>query len=154
VFVHLAGGFMPQVTFKIVLVPDLYGACPCKQCHGYGWVFGYGNNEPDHVDCENCLGYGFFREETEVVPANDGEPLQSKDLKRDSYGRYVHSKCNGGGVRFFTQKGEHYWTCTSCKEYGSLSLPEWRIAQERGAPINLFANAKGAEQLQLLRCAT
>lgn len=143
---------MPTVGFKVVLVPDLYGCHTCRECHSYGWKHGYSDDgELDRVDCDPCDGNGWFREETEIIPIEDGSPLQSQELSRDEFGRHIHTTCNGGGVRFFAQYGKHYWSCTSCKKWGVLSFPEWKTVQTRGLPLNLLANARGAEQLLLLR---
>lgn len=139
---------MPKVSFKVVLVPDVYAGHICSECNGHGWKHGYRpDGKLDRIDCEPCEGNGWFREETEIIPIEDGSPLQSPELSRDDFGRHVHITCNGGGVRFFTQFGEHYWSCTSCKKYGVLSPPEWKTIQTRNQPFNILANARGAENL-------
>jgi hypothetical protein len=139
------------VDYKVVLIPDLYGKSTCSDCHGYGWSHGYRDDEFARIDCEPCEGNGSFREETEILPSEDGSVLQSEELSRDSYGRHIHLTCNGGGVRFFTQCREHYWSCASCKKWGVLSPPEWKLARDTISPLNLFANARGADLLQQLR---
>ena len=136
------------VDYKVVLVPDMFGRRVCTDCHGYGWKHGYDENmETVHVDCVLCEANGFFREETEVIPDTNGESYESVAISRDPFGRYMHLGCNGGGVRFFTQCLEHYWSCTSCKEYGVLSPPAWHAFQATDRKINHFVNARGAEQL-------
>ena len=140
------------VDFKVTLVPDMFGKRTCSECHGYGWSHGYTENfESDRIDCQPCEGNGFFREGTKIVPVVNGEPFHSEELSRDQYGRYIHLGCNGGGVRFFIQCLEHYWSCTSCKEYGVLSPPTWLAFQASDRKINHFANARGVEKLLTLQ---
>lgn len=139
------------INYRVVLVPSLYGNRACPECKGYGWSYGYLGGEFARVDCAPCEGNGWFREETEILPVEDGYPLQSPELSRDDFGRHVHITCNGGGVRFFMQCGEYYWTCTSCKKYGFLSVPEWKVLQNQGRQPNLLVNARGAELLLQLR---
>ncbi len=137
------------VTHEVVLVPDMSGNRTCPDCKGYGWKHGYSENSErlEQIECKPCDGNGKFREETMIIPASNGEPYESGALSRDRYGRYIHLGCNGGGVRFFTQCLEHYWSCTSCKEYGVLSPPAWYAFQATDRKINHLANARGAKQL-------
>lgn len=139
------------IEYKVVLVSDMFGNVPCTECSGYCWTYGYSGDKFTHVNCTVCEGRGFFREETEHMPTHAEYTLQSPELARDQFGRHVHTECNGGGVRFFTQFGEHYWSCTSCKKWGVLSPPEWLTVQPTTKPLNSLANAKGAELLLKLR---
>lgn len=140
------------VGYEVVLVPDMFGSRCCNDCNGYGWVYGYHDDgEPGRIDCSPCEGGGWFREETNIIPAVNGHPLQSSELSHDDYGRHVHRACNGGGVRFFVQCGLSYWSCTSCARWGVLSQPEWMNLQTEGKQPNLLANARGAEFLLELR---
>lgn len=141
---------MPVVP-NVVLVPDMFGGRRCDECKGYGWRHGYlGDGESGRIDCRPCNGGGSFREETNIIPSEDGYPLQSPELSRDDYGRHIHLTCNGGGVGFFVQCGLPYWSCTSCRKWGLLSQPEWKRLQTEGKQPNLLANARGVELLLLL----
>ncbi len=138
---------MTLVTHETTLIPDLFGNRVCKVCGGYGWNHGYDDVfNLTRVDCAPCDGNGRFREETNVVPTEGDLVFQSPEIARDDFGRYIHLGCQGG-LRFFTQCGIHHWSCTSCKNYGELTAPEWEVTQAKQPPINLFANAKGADQL-------
>lgn len=139
---------MAKITHKVTLIPYLFGNRVCKKCNGYGWTHGYHDDSFNlvHVDCTPCNGFGRFREETDVVPTEGDLVFQSQEIARDNFGHYVHLGCQGG-LRFFTQRGIHHWSCTSCKNYGELTAPEWEVTQAKQPPINLFANAKGADQL-------
>ncbi len=140
------------VDYKVVLIPDMFGSRRCEDCNGYGWKHGYcDDGELARVECSPCDGNGSFREETNIIPIQDGHLLQSLELSRDDFGRHIHVTCNGGGVRFFTQCGLQYWSCTSCRKWGVLSQPEWKTLQTEGKQPNLLANARGAELLIQLR---
>ncbi len=140
------------VDYKVVLVPDMFGTRVCEDCGGYGWSHGYrDDDEPGRIECGPCGGNGHFREETDIIPVEDGHPLQSPELSRDDFGRHIHLACNGGGVGFFVQCGLHYWSCTSCWKWGVLSRPDWKTLQTEGKQPNLLANARGAELLLKLR---
>jgi hypothetical protein len=145
--------FMAKVGFEVVLVPDLFGNRCCSECHGFGWVYSYDDaGQYSRPDCTECLGNGWLREETVIVPLEGDLTFRSKELTKDSYGRYVHAGCLGG-LRFFTRRFVHHWSCTSCKRSGVLSATEWELAQAKQPPLNLLANAKGAEKLRAL-CST
>ena len=140
------------IDYKVVLVPYMYGNRICTDCRGYGWSHGYRDDgESAHIECSLCNGGGRFREETNIVPVEDGHPLQSPELSRDDYGRHIHLACNGGGVGFFVQCGLPYWSCASCRKWGLLSQPEWKSLQTEGKQPNLLANARGSELLLQLR---
>lgn len=67
---------MSLVDWKLVLVPDLYGNRACTDCHGYGWRYSYHNGQSTHITCETCEGWGWFSEETTIVPVEGGAMQQ------------------------------------------------------------------------------
>ena len=135
---------------KLFLVPDSFGKKVCQTCYGYMYANRYSQpGDVDHEDvCPDCQGQGRFREETEIVPIEGDLTFRSPEIKKDSYGSFVHT-C-GGGLRFYMQSLWPYWSCASCRNYGALSETEWELAQAKQPPLATLAQARGADVLKKL----
>ncbi len=147
----MQGGFMPVA--KDNLVPDCFGGIKCNDCDGYGTTLDYDDNHNlISVVCKSCEGYGHFRKETDIIPTVNGWTLSFEGLIQDPSGRYVHRTCGGGLTFYVTLSREHRWSCASCGKSGEMSLPHWVFVQETcPTTFNTLADARGAEQLLLLR---